>query len=75
MQHAVPAGLAVVLWTGALAPLAGQSATGVHLMGLGIASVTRVDPVPGGGRLTEGRLVQPLLMAHATLLGGRLRAL
>ncbi|MBP9202240.1 MAG: hypothetical protein KBF47_19625 [Gemmatimonadales bacterium] len=75
MQHAVPAGIAVVLWTGALAPLAGQSATGVHLMGLGIASVTRVDPVPGGGRLTEGRLVQPLLMAHATLLGGRLRAL
>ena len=50
MQRAVPAGLAAVLWTGALAPLAGQSATGVHLMGLGIASVTRVDPVPGGGR-------------------------
>lgn len=75
MPTALPAGLAAWLCAGALAPLAAQAGDRVHLMGQGIASVTRVDPVPGGGRLTEGRLVQPLLMAQATLFGGHLRAL
>ncbi len=33
--------------------------------------VTRADPVPGGGAMTEARLVQPMLMARARALGGR----
>lgn len=37
----------------------------------GIVATTTVDPVPNGGRLTEIRLVRPILGAHATLLGGR----
>jgi hypothetical protein len=30
-----------------------------------IGVVSRVDPIPGGGDLTEARIVQPLLMVHA----------
>lgn len=33
----------------------------------------RVSPVPGGGALGELRVVQPAVMAHASLLGDRLR--
>ena len=74
MHRAVRAALAI-LWCGsAPAGVRAQAGAELHLMGLGIASVTSVDPIPGGGRLTEARLVQPLLMAHARLLGGHLRA-
>ena len=37
-----------------------------------VAVATRADPIPGGGSLTELRVVQPLVMIRATLLGGRL---
>jgi len=30
-----------------------------------IGVVTRADPIPGGGELTEARIVQPLVMLHA----------
>jgi hypothetical protein len=33
-----------------------------------IGVVSRVDPIPGGGDLTEARIVQPLLMVHAGAL-------
>ena len=36
-----------------------------------IGVVTRADPVPGGGSMTEGRLVQPMLMVRATAAGAR----
>lgn len=51
-----------------------QARPTVGVMGQAIGIVTRVDPIPGGGTLTEARLVQPLLMLHAQALGGRLRA-
>lgn len=33
--------------------------------------LTRADPVPGGGSLTEAYLTQPSLMGHLSLWGGR----
>jgi hypothetical protein len=38
-----------------------------------VAAVTRVDPTPYGGPLTEIRIVQPTLMADVTALDERLR--
>jgi len=49
-----------------------QGTAGATLSGQAIAEVTRADPVPGGGALTEGRLVQPMVMVHGWVLGGRL---
>jgi len=34
-----------------------------------IGVVTRSDPIPGGGDLTEARIVQPLIMLHAGAFG------
>lgn len=50
----------------------GQGPAGATLSGQAIAAITRVDPIPGRGGLTEARLVQPMLMLHAWALGGRL---
>lgn len=49
--------------------LAAQITAGAQLIPL----VTHADPVPGGGKLTELRVVQPLLFAGLEALGGRLR--
>ncbi len=38
-----------------------------------VPSWTRVNPIPGGRALDEIRVVQPVLMLHAGVLGGRLR--
>lgn len=38
----------------------------MHVSAHAVAALTRVDPVPGGGDLTELRLVQPALMARLT---------
>ncbi len=50
----------------------GQGSVGAAISGQAIAAVTRVDPIPGRGYLTEARLVQPMVMLHAWALGGRL---
>ena len=39
--------------------------------GQAVLAVTRADPVPGGGAMTEARVVQPLLMLRARTPGGR----
>ncbi len=45
-----------------LAPLPAQRGWTARLSGQGILVYTHVDPVPGGGTLSEARLVQPILM-------------
>lgn len=42
---------------------AAQSSFGITPMAQGIFVVDHSDPIPGGGSLTEARLVQPVLMA------------
>ncbi len=54
------------------APLAAQGGPTLDVAGQAIGVVTQVADVPGGGSLTEGRVVQPLLMLHGGALGGRL---
>ena len=39
---------------------------------MGVGALTHVDPIPGGGALTEFRLEEPVLMAHAGTLGDHL---
>ncbi|MGH7523189.1 MAG: hypothetical protein ACREK8_02685 [Gemmatimonadales bacterium] len=51
---------------------AAQSGFGITPMAQGIFVVDRSDPVPGGGSLTEARLVQPVLMAMGHGFGGKL---
>lgn len=50
-----------------------QAQDHVEVMGQAIGLVTHVDPAPLGGTDTRAALVQPVLMAHARLWGGRLR--
>lgn len=50
---------------------AGQAVARFDLMGQAIGVVTGVDPIPGGGNLTEARVVQPLVMLRGRLLDGR----
>lgn len=38
----------------------------------GVVAATHVDPIPGGGSLTEVRVVQPMVMLHARALGDHL---
>lgn len=44
----------------------------VHGGAQAIFAVTRADPVPGGGAMTEARVVQPLVILRVGALGGRL---
>jgi len=53
-------------------PATAQAAPWIMLMGQGIPSTTSVNPVPGGGSLTEVRLVQPVLMLQAAALADHL---
>jgi len=60
-----------------LTPLAAgaQAPAGASITGQAIAAVTRVDPIPGQGDLTEARLVQPMVLLRAWALGGRVALL
>jgi hypothetical protein len=58
-----------------ISPGQGQSSPWVRFGGHGILAYTAVDPVPRGRSLSEVRLVQPTLMAHAGALSNRLRLL
>jgi hypothetical protein len=55
--------------------LAAQRPVEIHLSGQMIPSLTSVDPVPGGGTLTEARVLQPVAMLHAAALDGHLKFL
>jgi hypothetical protein len=57
------------------AALTAQRGVAVTVSGQAIGVVTRADPVPLGGELTEARIVQPVLMVQAGVWGGRVRAL
>jgi hypothetical protein len=59
---------------GTIAPAAAGQVQ-IEIMGQAIASVTRVATIPGGGDLTEARLVQPVLMGRAAVFGNHLQAL
>jgi hypothetical protein len=52
-----------------------QSAPWVRVGGNGVLLYTFADPVPRGRSLSEVRLVQPAIMAHAGALSNRLRLL
>lgn len=45
----------------------------LRVSGQAVPVYTRADPIPGGGRLSELRVVQPVLMVNASSFGGRLR--
>jgi hypothetical protein len=47
----------------------------LRLSGQAIPSLTSVDPIPHGGALSEARVVQPVVLLHASGLGGHLSAL
>jgi hypothetical protein len=57
------------------AALTAQRGIAVTVSGQAIGVVTRADPVPLGGDLTEARIVQPVLMVHAGAWRARVRAL
>lgn len=60
--------LALLLGGGAMA-LPAQSRFGITPMAQAIFTVDHSDPVPGGGSLTEARVVQPVLMATGHAFG------
>lgn len=66
-------GIVVTILLSGASAAAGQ--VQVEVMGQAIPSVTRVATIPGGGDLTEARLVQPVVMGQASMLNGHLRAL
>jgi hypothetical protein len=55
--------------------LAAQDFPGIDLQisGQAVPVYTRADPIPGGTRLSELRVVQPVLMLDASSFGGRLQ--
>lgn len=53
----------------------GAAQVQAELMGQATPSITRVATIPGGGDLSEARLVSPVLMGHLSLLGSHLQAL
>lgn len=66
------AGLALVLIGPATQSLAAQGAPHAMLMGQGILALGRIDPAPGGGSLTEVRVVQPVVILQAGALHGHI---
>jgi hypothetical protein len=68
-------GMASLLSLFLISPGQAQSSPWVRFGGHGILAYTAVDPVPRGRSLSEVRLVQPTLMAHAGALSNRLRLL
>jgi hypothetical protein len=65
----------LTLCLGVTRSLEGQQRIDLRLSAQAIPSITAVDPIPGRGSLTEARVVQPLVMLHAGVLGGHLRFL
>lgn len=55
--------------------LRGQQAVELHLSAQAIPSFTTVEKVPGSRTLSEGRVVQPVVLLHAMSLGGHLQAI
>jgi len=66
------AALGMMLGGGAVA-LPAQSAWGITPMARAIGTVDHSDPVPGGGSLTEARVVEPVLMVMGHGPGGVFR--
>jgi hypothetical protein len=62
--------LLAVLW-----PVSLCAQVQAEFMGQATPSVTRVATIPGGGDLTEARLVAPVLSGRVTALNGHLHAL
>lgn len=50
----------------AAVPLSSQQPINAHVAAQAVGALTRVDPVPFGGDLTEFRVVQPAVMARVT---------
>ncbi|MGH7592996.1 MAG: hypothetical protein ACRELE_03980, partial [Gemmatimonadales bacterium] len=59
-------------WTGLAGRALAQSGFGITPLAQGIFGVDHSNPIPGGGSLTEARLVQPVLMAIGHGFGGKL---
>jgi hypothetical protein len=66
------AGSVMLLLLAPVRALTAQADPWAVLMGQAIVAVERVDPIPGGGTLTEARVVQPVAMLLAGALGGHL---
>lgn len=64
--------LACLALGGGAATLPAQSGIRLRPMAQAVIVGTRADPVPGGGSLTEVRVVQPIFALHAAALDGRL---
>lgn len=71
----------LILWSVAVpglglpGALTAQEPVKVELSGQAIPSFTTVETIPGGGKLSEARVVQPVAMLHASTLGGHLQAI
>ncbi len=68
--------LALVVWAGlggSASTLPAQSGIRLTPLAHGIGVATSVDPIPGGGALTEVRVVQPVVMGMLSAAGGRLQ--
>jgi hypothetical protein len=50
-----------------------QGSPTLHVGGTAVPAYFWADPIPKGGTLSEARVVQPTLMAHAAALNNRLR--
>jgi hypothetical protein len=68
-------GVTSLLWFFLISPGQAQSSAWVQFGAHGVFEYTAVDPIPRDRSLSEVRLVQPTLMAHAGALSDRLRFL
>ncbi len=66
------AAVAAVILGGGASALSAQSRFGVTPMAQGILSADRSGAIPGGGSLTEVRLVQPVLMGVGHAFGSKI---
>lgn len=68
-------GVALCIVIGLAVPATLAAQVQAELMGQAIPSITRVATIPGGGDLSEARLVAPVLSGRLSTLGGHLQAL
>ncbi|MGH7658429.1 MAG: hypothetical protein ACREL6_09350 [Gemmatimonadales bacterium] len=69
-------GLVLCLLAASVSPLSAQNSSTSPWLRFNAQAVpvwTTVDPIPGGGSLSELRVVHPVAMLEAGVLGGRLR--
>ena len=67
-------GLATAGWLAAAPPSAAQAPRiRLDLSSQAVVAATRLSPAPGGGRLTEAQVEQPLVMVHAAERSGKIR--